>query len=131
MDGGNVETVRKLHEAWNEDDTDRMLELIDEGFEYVNPPYAVEGGMKRGHAGFEEVMENLRSSFESYRHDPEEILDRGDHVIVRSRFTARGRGSGVDVERKRFHVWKLRNGKATRLQWFDTLEESEEAAKRG
>jgi ketosteroid isomerase-like protein len=72
-------------------------------------------------------MENLRGSFESYRHDPEEILDRGDHVIVRSTFSARGRGSGVEVERPRVHAWTLRNGEAVRVQWFNTVAEALEA----
>lgn len=122
-----MEIVRRIHDAWNLDDTEAIVALLAPDVEYVNPTYAVEGGVKRGHAGFREVMENLRGSFKSYRHDPQEILDRGDHVIVRSTFSARGRGSGVEVERQRVHAWTLRNGEAVRVQWFNTVAEALEA----
>ena len=127
MSRENVEVVRRLHEAWNRDDTEAMLELMQRDMEYVNPAYAVEGGTKPGHAGFSRVMDNLRESFVVYRHDPEEMIDEGDHVIVRSRFEATGRGSGARIVRSRVHAWTLRDGKAVRVQWFDTIPEALEA----
>jgi ketosteroid isomerase-like protein len=128
MSQENVEIVRRIHEAWNRDDTEAVLEQLGPEFEYINPAYAVEPGIKRGHEGFAAVMDNLRESFESYRHDPEEFLDHGDHVIVRSRFSAQGRGSGARIERVRVHAWTLRRGKAREVRWFDTVDEALEAA---
>jgi ketosteroid isomerase-like protein len=127
MSRENVEVVRRIHEAWNRDDTEAILEHLRAEFEYVNPAYAVEPGVKCGHEGFAKVMENLRESFAPYRHDPEEFIDQGDHVIVRSRFKAQGRGSGAEIERWRVHAWTLRGGKALRVQWFDTVEEALQA----
>ena len=49
MSEENVEIVRRLIDAWNRQDIEGMLALIDPEAEYVNAPTAVEPGTRRGH----------------------------------------------------------------------------------
>jgi len=47
-----------------------------------------------------------------------ELIDHGDSVVVRTRFYAEGRGSGVPVEAIVFIVWTVRDGKAVSARGF-------------
>ena len=49
MSQENVEIVRRLVDAWNRQDLEGILALIDPEAEYVNAPNAVEPGTRRGH----------------------------------------------------------------------------------
>ncbi len=49
-------------------------------------------------------------------------------MLVVGRFRARGKGSGVPVERDIFHVWTFAGGKATKLHAFDGRQEAMDAA---
>lgn len=50
--------------------------------------------------------------------EAEEFLECGDFVVVLTRYRGRGRASGVEVDVEGAHVWKLRDGKAVRLEVF-------------
>ena len=61
----NVRLLARMYEVWDAQDLAGILALLDPEFEWVNPSYAVHPGIRRGHHGMEQVMENLRDSFES------------------------------------------------------------------
>jgi hypothetical protein len=54
--------------------------------------------------------------WESFAIEPEQYLDAGDKVVALIRLSARGKGSGVPVERNDGMVWTAREGKAVRLE---------------
>ena len=41
-----------MYEVWDAQDLDGVFALLDPEFEWVNPGYAVEPGIRRGHDGF-------------------------------------------------------------------------------
>jgi hypothetical protein len=123
----NVEIVRRLYRAWTEE-PESATEFLAEDFEYVNPPYAVHSGTKHGAEGWSAAHRNLSESFESWRHEPGEIVEAGDKVLVITTFHARGRGSSVDLDKYEPHVWTLRDGKVVRFEWFNDRDEAERAA---
>lgn len=53
----------------------------------------------RGHGGWREFIRTWRAEWAGLRitHTPEALIDRGDHVVMRVRLTARGAASGADV----------------------------------
>src|SRR5205814_2142310 len=57
-----------------------------------------------------------------------DYITHGDTVVVLTRYRGRGRGSGVEVDTEGAHVWKLRNGKAIRLEVFADRERALHAA---
>ena len=59
--------------------------------------------------------------------DVEEWIDAGDEVIAVMHIRARGRRSGVPVERREWDVWTLRDGKLWRLRIYATKSEALEA----
>ena len=56
--------------------------------------------------------------WETWECEAEEYIVHGDVVVVLTRYRGRGRGSGVEVESEGAHVWKLRDGRAVRLEVF-------------
>jgi ketosteroid isomerase-like protein len=128
VSASNVELVRTIYNALLRDDLDTALSFMDERIEYVNPDYAVESGRRYGHAGIRANVENMRTSFEYWRFEPEEFIDVGDNVVVVGTFRARGRDSGLEIDRRQSRLWTIRDGKVVRYAWFDGPEEALEAS---
>jgi ketosteroid isomerase-like protein len=118
----NVDVVRRIYAAWSNGEF--AHEFIDPDAEYVNPPDAVEPGTRRGHEAFAGVLE----AYEDVRIEPEEFIDAGDDVVVVTRLTGRGRGSGVDINWRYACIWTIARGRGVRFRWFNKPEEALEAA---
>jgi ketosteroid isomerase-like protein len=71
---------------------------------------------------------NWERSWESWRWDPEDFIDAGDQVVAILHVYARGRGSGVEVERVDGAVWTLSGGKCVRLDYYGSRDEALTAA---
>jgi ketosteroid isomerase-like protein len=101
---------------------------MDPDIEYVNPPYAVEPGTRRGYRGFATAAEAIHTVYPTRRFEPLAFYDAGDRVAVRVRVIARGVGSSVEVDAERGYVFDVRDGKIVRFAWFNEPLEALEAA---
>jgi ketosteroid isomerase-like protein len=88
----------------------------------------MDAGEYRGHSGFARWLENWGAAWADYSVEVEEFIDRGDRVVTVIRMNATGRGSGVAVERQDAMVWKLENGKAVRLDYYNNRAQALNAA---
>ena len=61
-------------------------------------------------------MQEWLSPWDDFRLTVEGFSDADDRVVVPFRVHARGRGSGVEVERRWAHIWTMRDGKAVRFE---------------
>jgi ketosteroid isomerase-like protein len=50
--------------------------------------------------------------------EPQEILDADDKVVALIRFSARGKGSGAEVESHVWNLWTFRDGKLVEFKYF-------------
>jgi uncharacterized protein len=120
----NVDLVRSIYDALLRDDLDAALEFMDEEIEYVNPEHAVESGRRYGHAGIRANVQNMRMSFDYWQFQPEEFIDAGNEVAVVGTFHARGRNSGLEIERRQSRLWTIRDDKVVCYRWFDGPDEA-------
>ena len=60
----------------------------------------------------------MESSFDDLETVPEEFIDAADHVVVRVRYTGRGRGSGVEFDELSYDVCTVRDGLVVRKREF-------------
>jgi ketosteroid isomerase-like protein len=127
MSQENVEVVRRFYAAWSREEFPGPSELMDPGIEYVNPARAVEPGTRRGLAAFSRAVEKVFEAWETYHMEPEQFRAVGDRVAVVTRYRARGRGSGVEVEGRESALWTVRDGKVVRYAWFHEPAEALEA----
>ena len=126
----NVEVVRRIYEAAAKRDADTIFELYDPEVELDNTRVQVTtGGVYRGHDGLRQMFREWHEAWGDITYDYEELIDAGgeDVVAVVTRH-ARGRASGVDVERPVALLWTIRNGRAVRVVWFDSRDEALAAA---
>jgi uncharacterized protein len=128
MSDENVEVVRRMFESWDRGDYWAGLDLIDPEIE-VEVAYRVDfDGTYRGHAGLGEMLRSFWAEFEDIRSGIEEAIPAGSHVVVRARFSGRGKRSGAEIDMPAWQVWTLRNGKVVRWRIFRTKHEALEAA---
>jgi ketosteroid isomerase-like protein len=114
-----LDVVREIYDAWLTGRTAR--DYIDADIEYVNPPDAVEPGVRHGRKWFAAI----RSSYDDVVVEPLELIDApGDDVIVVARVTGTGRSSRLPIDRRQGYVWTVRDGKAVRFRWFNSPEEA-------
>lgn len=124
----SVRLLRRVYEAWDALDGEAVIALLDPEFEWVNPVYAVDPGIRRGHDGFRKVMENLDASFCEQSRVIEALVDLGDRVLAHTIFRTTGRDSGAKIDIPEQHLWTLHDGKVLRIQWFHDVSEAERAA---
>jgi hypothetical protein len=67
-------------------------------------------------------------AFEDIRWDPEEILDLGDKLLVRTQQSGHGSGSGVAVSRPVFQLFTFRRALVVRQEDFLDRSKALEAA---
>ncbi len=127
----NVELARAQYERWNAGDFEAWIDGFDPDVEYVSSVSAsVDGrGEYRRHEGLRRFVAEYFEGWEYFRLDPVEYIDAGERVVVVMSATARGRGSGVEVERQLAHVWTFRGQLAIRHQSFASRAEALEAAR--
>jgi ketosteroid isomerase-like protein len=118
MGEANLDVVRALYAAWNDQAFPGPDALLDPDIEYVNPPDAVEPGVRRGLDAFAQAVAKTLEGWESWRMELEDMTSHGDDVAVVVRYRARGRSSGVEVEGRESALWTVRDGRAVRYAWF-------------
>ena len=125
----NVKLVRSLYESGLIDrDPEALLELATPDVEYVNPPYAVEPGVRRGLVAVARAMRRFAEPWEESRHELRELYDRGDVVIAAVRWHIRSRESERELVNVEAHTWTLRAGRIARFEWGQDLAKALEAA---
>jgi ketosteroid isomerase-like protein len=128
----NVELLSRGYEAFGSGDREAVLALLhpDVTVEVHTDRPDIGSEVYHGHEGFLDNFAELQDVFDDLVVDPQEIAERGDRIMVTTRMTGRGKGSGVAIEAKIFHVWTLRDGMASRLEIFSDEEQAREALAR-
>jgi ketosteroid isomerase-like protein len=130
MSRENVELVRRIYsDALLDRDPDRIVhEFATPDVEYINPPEAVEPGIRRGRALVAQALRSSSEMFEWRRHEVHELFDRGDAVVAAVRFCAGSRGSASELVQEEAHTWTFRDGRIVCFQWGRDLRAALEAA---
>jgi len=125
----NARVALKGAEALSDRDLDAMLEVAHPEIEYVtHPGFVGQPPAYRGHDGVRSWLKALEP-WESFQVVVEELIDTSaDTVVVASHVTARGSGSGVDVEMRTYDVVTVVDGRIRRRRHFETREDALEAA---
>jgi ketosteroid isomerase-like protein len=107
-----------MYDAWERDERPGPAELLDPEIEYVNPTGAVEPGTRRGLADFVRAIEKTYEGWDMWKMQLERLEEAGDRGGALVHYTARGRGSGVELEGRESALWKIRDGRVVRYEWF-------------
>jgi ketosteroid isomerase-like protein len=125
---GNAELLLAGFDAWNRDDCDAWIELLDPEIEVrtsgVFPDLA---SSYVGHERARKFWRQLREPWEGFRIDAERVEEGDEWAAAAVRFRARGVDSGVEVDMSFGNAITVRDGVATELVNRRTLEEARDA----
>jgi ketosteroid isomerase-like protein len=128
----NAELLLAGYEAWNCDDCDAWLALLDPEIEIhtsgVFPDLAAE---YRGHRRARKFWRQMHEPWETFLIEVERIEEEGDCAAAAIRFRGRGVDSGVEVDMKFGSGIRVRDGLAIELLNRRTLEEARAALLEG
>jgi uncharacterized protein len=129
MSGENVEALRSVYEEWGRGNFRPRLDIYERDMEWGwSGEFPDLGGVVREPELRSERLRRWLGSWEEWRVEAEEYITSGEFVVVLTRYTGRGKESGVDVDVRGAHVWKMRDGKAVRLEVISSREKALEAA---
>jgi ketosteroid isomerase-like protein len=120
----NVEVVRQVYGAFQEGDSEKVMNLVSPDVEL----HGTSGGLSDGSVA--RGIEAVRQTFEMWDEDwetelsPQEFIDAGEQVVVLQQELRRGRGSGVEVEAKTAVLYGLHDGRLIRIQGFMSQDEA-------
>lgn len=128
MSQRNVDLVRSIIDRWSAGEV--PWDLYDPAIEWYP---AGEGPDSRrsfsGHDGVTQALEDLAEVWTNWRFTPRRFVDRGDEVVAVVRTQLRGRTSGVDVDEDWGYLFKVKGGKAIRVELFTDPQAAIEAAR--
>jgi ketosteroid isomerase-like protein len=126
MSQENVEVVRAAFERFTATG-EPQLDSMDADVEIYDHDLP-DAGVYRGHEGFLNWLADWSEPWSEFSMKSERWIDAGDQVLVVLRMTAKGKGSGVEVNRRDAMVYTVRDGKTVRLDYYNNEAEALEAA---
>ena len=129
MSEENVAVVRRWYDLFRSEDWEGAVRDAHPDIEIIEPPGVVGSRTYHGHDGLVEALKAWPSQWDDFHVDLVKIIDaNADQVVSLTRHHARGKGSGIEVERELAYVITFSDGKAIRWEMFLTLAEALEAA---
>jgi ketosteroid isomerase-like protein len=128
MSQENMEVVRQAHKALNDGNVDALVALCDVAFRLDMSDRVLNPAVYEGHEGIRRFYAEVQEVWASYTWEPEEFVESGDDVIALLRSSGKGRGSGIEMERRTAMVWTVRERRATSLRFFRDRDDALDAA---
>lgn len=123
--GAGVEAVQAIYSAFSRGDVGAVLAGFSPQIvwnEAENFPYADGNPYVGPDAVVSGVFARLGSEWDGFSVNLDELLDAGDKVVARGRYTGAYKQTGKPLNAQFVHVWTIADGKATAFQQYvDTL----------
>lgn len=122
-----VEITRQIYTEWGRGNFRAGAERYGDQTVLVMPPEFPEAGTYRGLEGIRGYMRDFLGAWELVVIEGTSFLAAGDSVVVDVNQRATGRGSGVPVELRYFHVWTFRGDMIVSIETFQDRSDALEA----
>ena len=114
----NSDVLRGGYEAFGRGDMDSVLQIWQDDIQWEGPndqrlPGA---GTHQGKEKVAGVIGQIADNWDNFTVAPDEFIEQGDTVVVLGHTEADAKGSGQHVKVPFVHVWRMRDGKAARVQ---------------
>jgi ketosteroid isomerase-like protein len=120
-----IETIRRGYEAFNRGDFDAAAQHLHPEVEWGRLS-EVETPIEGKDAVRANMDPNVWSEQRVVINGMEAI---GESLLLDTVFYAKGSSSGIELDARSFHVWKIKGGKGFRLQVFVEREDAMRAAR--
>jgi uncharacterized protein len=113
-----VERLRASYEALNRHDIEETMAVLAEDAKWVEHSDLPEAGSYRGRDTIRDFLLHFLDSWDRFEQHIEEVRGNDDCVLLFIRQTARGKGSGIDVQSRYAHLWTMREGQGVRVDAY-------------
>ena len=124
----NIDTARAAYDAFGRGDLAALKEDFAEDAVWVTSDELPLGGETRGRDAILENFAQIPNYWSSFSVEPEEFIDAGEYVVAVVRMRTKGLGSGVELDRQDAVVYRCRNDKILRVDYYNNKEQALEAA---
>ena len=100
---GNLDRLRYGYEALNRGDLSAVVALLAPDIVWVSET----SDAGSGRDSFRRFLQSWLDSFDGFRVEPQEVIERGPYLVAVVELRGRGRGSGVQVGGRTTHVWTM------------------------
>ena len=115
MSQENVEVVQRANAAFNRGDDEAFAAYLHANVEFCDHAHAADAPETiTGAQALLAVLSAWRESFDDFQADIRECIEAGDHVVCVTRWTGKGKASGVAVDNLQVDVYELQEGKIVR-----------------
>jgi ketosteroid isomerase-like protein len=112
----NVEIVRTVLGAWNRDEQERILDLLDPEIVFDASRRKVNPRTYVGIEGMRLMLADRDEVWDEFRTEPREFVAAGERVVVIGDWIGKGKGSGIEVRQPTAHVFTLDAGRIVRWE---------------
>jgi ketosteroid isomerase-like protein len=122
MSQQNVEVVRRLIEAWNRNEQERVVPL-ERVVPFLDPDVIFDATRRNinpktydGIEGIRAMLAERDEVWGEFRMEPDEFVDAGDRVVAIGRWVGKGSASRVEVNQPIADVFTLDAGRVVRCE---------------
>ena len=123
MSEESVEIVRRFFAALDDEDYGAAVGLFDPNVEWVPTE-----GRYQGREGVLNHMIEWMEPWDEHSITAKEVIEAGDQVLAVIHLTARGAGSGMEIDQDFFQIYAISEGKIVRMVEYVERDEALEAA---
>jgi ketosteroid isomerase-like protein len=121
----DVQLVRDGFEAFRRGDFEAVMTILDEDVEVFMPPDLPNSGTYRGHDGYRKWVAEWLDAWDAFTPTITSVEPVGSrHLLARVHQTARGKGSGIEVEMDVAYLFEVRDGRAAAMHLYLTPEQA-------
>jgi ketosteroid isomerase-like protein len=120
MASENVEIVRRAYEAFNRNDPEAAIALLDPQVEWTLPEHFPDAETWRGRERVVEGLRTMAASWDPLRLEVHELIDAGDRVVALVHIHGRAAVTGLDLAGMGVdgHLWTLRAGRVVAVRMY-------------
>jgi ketosteroid isomerase-like protein len=113
-----TEIVRRAHEALNAGDIEALVAVCDADFRLDMSDRVLNPSVYEGHDGIRAFYAEVLDIWESFTWEPIELHELDDLVVAVLHSTGKGRGSGLELDRRSAMLWRVDRERALSLTFY-------------
>ena len=113
----------------NNRDVEALVAECDPDFRLDMSDRVLNPHVYEGHEGIRQFVADVHEAWETFTWEPEELVESGDLVLSLIRSTGRGRGSGLELDRRAAMLWTVPADRAVSLRFFRDRAAARQAAR--
>jgi ketosteroid isomerase-like protein len=123
----NAATVEQAFALWGAGRLEDVRQYMDPEIEWIEPPETIGRSVVTGPDPALASLVNWIEQFDTLRAETVELREEGDRVFHAMQQYATVRGSTAEIAGELYMVWWFRDGKAARMEMYNTREDAEAA----